>query len=797
VWGVYFFVSATLFWSEQLTNGSQNIPPEILPAVFGVLAILFFLFSIPWVKRFLFIRPIFKNLRERLPAISGTERQALEVGEVGFEKGFFLGRIDWQILRNIPTLTLTENEQEFLDGPVEMLCQMVDSWAIRHEHKRIPDNIWNFIFKNGFFGLRIPEEDGGLAFSFQAQSVIINKIASRSLDVATIVGVQNSLGPDELIKKYGTDEQKKYYLPRLVQGREIVSFAVTSPQGGTDVSSMNDIGYAAFGLHDGKKILGVRLTWNKRYITFAPKATLFVLAFRLLDPDNLLNSMEGTGITLALVPSNHSGVMSGRHVISGAVFPNGPTWGRDVFIPLEWIIGGRKGIGNGWRMIMESLFVGRAIALPSMSTAVTKAMLRYSTAYACVRRQFGQSIGTFEGVEEPIVRLIEASYLMESARTVTSAMIDQGERPISVASLMKYQTTEYARQAVNDAMDIYGGRGICDGPSNYLQAAYQMAPIGITVEGANIVTRSLITFAQGVLRAHPYMYAEMNSCKHPDEKQGLDAFESAISGHASLLISNSCRSFFHNMTGGVFGNAPKNVPHRVRRWYRQLWWASCNFACVADITATFLGGRIKKQQKIGGRLADALSELYFLSCVLKRYEDDGFLKDDYPIVELCVTNSLHRFKCAIRGVIENFPSVFMRRVLKVILLRFGKKWKLASDALGHTAASLVLKPGKVRDNLTRFTYISDSSDDPTTLLETAFRKSSKAKIAYQKVRNGIRDGILSRSSTGNVLLEEAKQKNVLTKEEIQDIQEAENIAERVIAVDHFGLKEQNIRHNGK
>jgi len=436
------------------------------------------------------------------------------------------------------------------------------------------------------------------------------------------------------------------------------------------------------------------------------------------------------------------------------------------------------------------------VTLPSMSTAVVKAMLRYSTAYACIRRQFGSPIGTFEGVEEPLVRLTEAAYLTESARAVTSAMIDHGKRPISVASIMKYQTTEYARRAVNDAMDIHGGRGICDGPSNYLQSAYQMAPIGITVEGANIVTRSLITFAQGVLRAHPYMYLEMNSCTHLDEKQGLVTFEDAFLGHISLLISNVCRSFFHNVTRGVFGDAPKNIPYRVAKLYRQLWRASCNFGYIADITATFLGGKLKKKQKIGGRLADALSELYFLSCVLKRYEDDGFPEDDYSIVELCAMNSLYRFRNAIHGVVNNFPNAFIRSILKVLLFRFGTNWKQGSDELGHAAVSLVLKPSETRNRLTRFIYISNNSDDPTALLETAFKKSVKADPAYQKVRGAVKKGMLPRLFVGD-WIEEAERKKILTEEESKIIQEAEKLAKHVIAVDHFDSDEKVSNHKNK
>lgn len=786
LWGLCFLFGATLAWLGYSIVGDQNAYSQAGILILEVLAILFFLITIPTIRRSIIIKPLFNALRKNVPKISSTEREALEVGGVGFEAGFFLGRPDWVSLRSIPALTITPSEQAFLDGPVRGLCEVVDSWVIRHKHRKIPDHIWKFISENGLLGLRILGENGKPTFSFQAQSVIINMIASHSLDVATIVGVQNSLGPDELIGKYGTEDQKKHYLPRFLHGKDTVAFAITSPHGGSDVPSMKDFGRVTHDFYQNERVLGVRLTWDKRYVTFAPRATLFVLAFRLFDPENLLGIESKNGITLALIPREHPGVISGyHHNIGGAVFPNGPTQGKDVFIPLDWIIGGKDGVGKGWKMIMESLFVGRAVTLPSMSAAVTKAMLRHSTAYAGVRRQFGRSINSFEGVEESLIRLIEASYTTESARTVTSAMIDRGERPSSIASLMKYQTTEYARRATNDAMDIYGGLGVCDGPSNYLQAAYQMAPIGITVEGANIVTRSLITPAQGILRAHPYLFSEMESFNLPDQKIGLLMFERALSQHISFLVSNLCRSLFHNVTNGIFGSTPKDVPPPVMKWYRQLWRASCNFASVVDITAVSLRGMLKKKQKIGGRIADAMSELYFLSCILKRYEDDGFPEDDYPIVELCAMNSLYRFKNAMHGVVSNLPNVFARRVLQVFLFRLEKDWPKGSDTLGHDVAMSVRVPSETRDRITRFTYLSSNPNNPITFLEDTFRKVAGTEPIYRKIYEGIRSGIFSRVQVNHSLIDEAEQKNVLTRVESQIIRDTEERVERVIAVDSF------------
>ncbi len=784
-WGsLLFFVSALLWHGGAVVEDRSSSSTFLLGTVL-LLAVLFAVFSIPWFRRLLLVRPVYATIKRRLSRLSEIERQALEGSVAGFERGFFSGHPDWEELRALPKIQLTKEEKEFFDGPAEELCRMIDDWKIRREHRKIPEYIWDFSKKHKFLGLRASREYGGLSFSFQAQSIILGKIASRSLDTSTIVGVSNSLGPNELIEKYGTQEQKDTYLPRLALGQEIPAFAITSPTGGTDVAAMRDVGYVTYGYHDGKKTLGIRLTWDKRYITFAPDATLIVLAFYLFDPDDLLKQGKDIGITLALVPSRHHGVRIGRrHLVGGAAFPNGPIWGKDVFIPLDWIIGGTTGAGKGWKMLMECLFVGRGVSLPSMSVASVKAMLRYSTAYARVRRQFGKPIGMIEGVEEPLARLTEMAYLSESARAVTAAMVDCGQRPIAIASLMKYQTTEYARRAINEAMDIHGGRAICDGPSNYLQATYQMAPVGISVEGTNIVTRSLITFAQGILGSHPYFFREMDSCSDLDQRHGLAVFETAFLAHISFFPSNICRSFFHNITGGIFGYAPKGIPRGVAKWYRQLWRYSTSFALVADTTAVFLGGRLKKKQKLGGRLADALSELYFLSCALKRYEDDGFPTSDLSIVRLCTINGLYRLQYALAGVVRNFPNAFMRLLLTSVVFPFGARRVPAADDLSHEVAALMIESGESRDRLTRYIYVSNSRNDSAGILEIAFRKHVEVEPALKKLDWAVRSRVIRRYH-GADWIGEAERKGVLTKEEAAAVREAEALAEQVIAVDDF------------
>ena len=551
LWGASLAVAA-IIWQASI-HGSMGLFGFLL----WLFAIAFGLLAVPEIRRAALIAPVFKLVKGTLPKVSDTEAQALEAGTVGFDAELFSGTPDWDKLRSIAPIVLTPEEQAFLDGPTDELCGMIDDWQVRHVEREMPEPIWDFVKSHGFLGMLISKEHGGLGFSAQAQSLIIGKIASRSPDVVTIVMVPNSLGPGELIEKYGTDQQKSFYLPRLARGEEIPCFALTGPTSGSDAATMRDIGVVTRAEHGD--VVGFRLSWDKRYITLGPKATLVGLAFRAFDPDNILGRGENLGITVALVPANHPGVEIGRrHLPSGAAFPNGPNWGRDVFIPIDCVIGGEKMVGQGWRMLMECLAAGRAISLPSTATAGTKTMLRVSSAYARIRKQFGLPIARMEGVEEPLARLVESAYANEAARAVTAAMVSRGERPSVISALMKYQTTERMRRAVNDAFDIHGGRAICDGPSNYLQSAYQMVPVGITVEGANILTRTLITFAQGALRSHPYLYREIKAAQNPDGERGLDAFETAFSDHVSFSVANACGAFFHNLTGGLFAPVPQS-----------------------------------------------------------------------------------------------------------------------------------------------------------------------------------------------------------------------------------------------
>ena len=777
--------AAAFAWQSGLVHGQLHFPS---PGILGLLAWLVPLalaaLTVDGIRRRLLIEPAFKLVKGILPRVSDTEQQALDAGTVGFDAELFSGTPDWTKLRAIPPIVLSPEEQAFLDGPTEELCRMIDHWDVRHRQREIPEEIWDFVKAKGFLGMLISKGHGGLGFSAQAQSLILGKIASRSPDVVTIVMVPNSLGPGELIEKYGTEEQKHTYLPRLVKGDEVPCFSLTGPTSGSDAATMRDIGTVGRGRHEGREVVGIRLTWDKRYITLGPAATLVGLAFRLFDPENILGRGEDVGITVALIPANHPGVNIGRrHLPSGAAFPNGPNWGTDVFIPLDWVIGGEKMVGQGWRMLMECLSAGRAISLPSSATAGVKAMLRFTTAYARIRRQFGLPIARMEGVEEPLARMVEAAYVNEAARAVTAAMVSRGERPSVISALMKYQTTERLRRSVNDAFDIHGGRAICDGPSNYLQAAYQLVPVGITVEGANILTRTLITFAQGALRSHPYLYKEVQALQDVDTERGRDAFEEAFLGHVTFALSNAAGAFFHNVTLGLFGNVPERA-HGLEAIYTQLWRSSRNFALVADFTVAFLGGGLKVKQKLTGRLADALSELYFLCCVLKRFEDDGKPAADRPIVALSAANGLARFEEALRGTIDNFPNTPVRFLLRVLVFPFGRHYYPATDGLASKAVRAALEPGEVRDRLTRHIYVSNDANDPTGLLEVTLKKVVAAEDAEKKIERAIRAGTIRRYH-GIDWIGAAAEKGIVSESEAQLLKEVEALTARVIAVDHF------------
>ena len=784
VWGAAAAVAALAYWLGTAMGQTLSLLPVILLAL---PAAAFFLLNLDGVRQRI-VGPVFGLVKKSLPPVSETEAAALEAGTVGWDAELFSGTPDWAKLKDVPGIELSGEERAFLDGPAAELCRKLDDWEIRHTGHDVPDHVWRFAAEKGFLGMLISKEHGGLGFSAQAQSLIIGKISSRSPDAVTIVMVPNSLGPGELIEKYGTVEQKDHYLPRLAKGEEIPCFGLTGPTSGSDAANMRDVGVVTKGTWQGQETLGIRLNWEKRYITLGPKATLLGLAFHLTDPEKLLGQNDNIGITLALIPAGHPGVRIGRrHLPSGAGFPNGPNWGEDVFIPMDFVIGGAGMAGKGWRMLMECLSAGRSISLPSSAAAGAKTMLRVTTAYARIRRQFGIPVGKMEGVEEALARLVENAYALEAARAATAAMVSRGEKPSVIGGLLKYQSTERLRDSVNAAMDIHGGRGICDGPSNYLQAAYQMVPVGITVEGANILTRSLITFAQGALRAHPYLFKEIQAAQNKDEARGAADFEHLLLDHTAFTVSNLFGALFHNLTFGLFGTAPAGAG-KLAPWYRQLWRASRSFAFVADLTVALLGGGLKTRQRITGRMADALSELYILSTVLKRWEDDGRIPADLPFVELSARNGLYRFQVALKGAIDNFPIMPARWLMRLAAFPLGARWRPASDRLAHKAVSLVMEPGEARDRLTREIFVSTDPNDATGLLEHTLPKVVAAEEAQKKLERAVRKGEVHRFHARD-FIGEARDKGILTEAEAVQLREAEDLTARVIAVDHFDPEE--------
>jgi len=772
-----------------LFSGSQgwfSWSLALLPAV--VLA----LFSIPVFRRSVLVGPIYNAVKRTLPKISPTEQEALDAGTVGWDADLFSGNPKWVNLLSIPKGDISEEEQAFIDGPTNQLCSMIDDWDIRHNRADMPEEVWRFMKDNGFFGMLISKENGGKGFSAQAQSKIVSMVASRSIAAGITVMVPNSLGPGELLEKYGTPAQQKKYLARLAKGKEIPCFALTGVHAGSDAAGMRDVGVVTHGQYKGKKVLGVRLSWEKRYITLAPSATLVGLAFNMFDPENLLGKGENIGITLALVPADYPGVELGlRHYPARSAFLNGPTSGKDVFVPMEFLIGEEEYAGQGWRMLMECLSTGRAISLPAIGSVSMKAALRVTSAYARIRRQFGIPIGMMEGVAAPLARLVKSSYMFEGARTTTAAMVDQGQKPAVISALLKYRATEAMRDRLDDAMDIHGGRGIQDGPNNYLFASYATTPVAITVEGANILTRSLITFAQGSLRAHPHLYDEITSVQNPDRRAGLKAFDKAFCGHVGFMLGNITGSLFHSLTFGRFASTP--VDHELAYWWRQLHRYSQNFALVGDWTVAFLGGDLKRKQRLSGRMADILSDLYLLSTTLKRYEDDGRIKEDLPVIEAIARDRVAAIEANFRAVFVNFPNPVMRFFMRVLVFPLGQHALGSTDKENYRLARAILVPNAQRDRFTTGVYINDDPNDVTGVLEDALGKVIRVEEIETKFIRALKKGVIQRRLDRDAI-NDAVEAGILTKEEAALLRLADEASDKVIAVDNFAPGELETHH---
>jgi acyl-CoA dehydrogenase len=731
---------------------------------------------------------ILNRFRQALPKVSATEKAALAAGTVGWEGEFFTGKPDWQKLMTVPVPYLSAEEQAFLDGPVAEVCALINDWDITHNRFDLSPEVWNFLKGHGFFGMIIPKKYGGKEFSALAHAEVLAKLAGCSISVFSTVSVPNSLGPAELLLQYGTEEQKNYYLPRLASGEEIPCFALTNPEAGSDAGAIPDYGVVCEGEFEGKKVIGIRLNWNKRYITLAPVATLLGLAFKLYDPDHLLGKQEKIGITCALIPRTVKGIVIGRrHFPLNCAFPNGPTQGKNVFIPLDWIIGGPRMAGQGWRMLMECLAAGRAISLPSGVTGGAKKTLSATTAYSVIRKQFGLPIGHFEGIEEVLAKMIGLTYLMDATRIMTVAAIDRGEQPAVASAISKYSVTEAARKAINFAMDVHGGKGICLGPHNYLGRAYQETPISITVEGANILTRSLIIFGQGAMRCHPYILTEMQAAQNPNEAAGLDSFDKALFSHMGMIFSNIVRAFLLGISNGRLAGVPQRA---TKHYFQMATRFSAAFSLAADMSMLCLGGSLKRREKLSGRLADILSNLYIISAILRRFEDQGAPNTDLPVVSWAAQSVLFETQQHLSDLLNNFPNKFIAGFLRVIIFPLGLRLKPPNDALGHKVVRLFLTPTATRARLVKGAYVTPDKNNMVGMMEEVMQQVLACEEIEKRMHKMLRqENISIISNDYNEKVQAAVQAKIITQGEAQQLLTMDQARKKIIAVDDFAFEE--------
>ncbi|MBY0270274.1 MAG: acyl-CoA dehydrogenase [Burkholderiales bacterium] len=764
-------------------------PHGLLSVAWGLLVVISLLAIPSPLRRAVAGAPLLKLFRRILPAVSQTEREALEAGTVWWDGELFSGKPDWSKLLAYPKPRLTAEEQAFIAGPLRELCEMLSDWEVTYEMTDMPPQVWQFIKDNGFLGMIIPKEYGGKGFSALAHSQVVMQLTTRSGTAAVSVMVPNSLGPAELLLHYGTKEQKDYYLPRLARGIEMPCFALTSPEAGSDAGGIPDFGIVCKAEWQGKPdVLGIRLTWEKRYITLGPIATLLGLAFQLYDPDHLLGQQDDVGITLALVPTDMPGVHIGRrHRAMTATFMNGPNWGKDVFIPMEYVIGGVAQVGEGWKMLMNCLAAGRSISLPANGVGISKLSALTTGAYGRVRQQFKLSIGKFEGVEEAMARIAGNVYVMDAARVMTAGAVDLGEKPSVISAIVKYHLTERGRQVINDAMDVHGGKGICMGPSNYLASAYMQTPIAITVEGANILTRTMIIFGQGAIRGHPFVLKEIEATREKDPQKALHDFDRAFFGHIAFTLSNVARVLWMGMTGARLTAVPGGAPE-LKHYYQQLTRLSSGFALTADMAMFLCGGTLKRRERLSARLGDVLSQLYLASAVLKRYEDDGRPQADLPLVRWGLLDCLYRIEEAFYSIFENLPwpvvSWLLRGLIFPLLMPYGREFAPPRDPLGHAVVGLMMTPGPTRDRLTRGVFISDNENDPVRTLESALSAVIAAEPVEAKLRQAQQAGRIERGHASQMAAA-ALQAGVITQAEADLLKRAAELRRKVIMVDDF------------
>ena len=720
------------------------------------------------------------------PEMSQTEQEAIDAGTVWWDGELFSGKPNWQKLHGIAQPKLTAEEQAFLDGPCETVCTMVNEWQINHVDADLPDDVWEYLKEHKFFAMIIEKKYGGLAYSAYAQSRVLQKLAGVSAVLSSTVGVPNSLGPGELLQHYGTQEQQDYYLPRLAAGQEIPCFALTSPEAGSDAGAIPDQGIIKKGTFNGEEVLGMSLTFNKRYITLAPVATVVGLAFKLYDPDGLLSDQEDLGITCALIPRDTEGLQIGRrHFPLNVPFHNGPVKGEEVFVPLSYIIGGEQMAGKGWRMLMECLSVGRCITLPSSAAGGAKQLAMATGAYARIRRQFRLPIGQMEGVEEMLARIGGNAYLMDAVTSFSTAGVDLGEKPSVISAICKYHLTEKMRTAVNDSMDIHGGKGICLGPNNYLGRAYQGTPISITVEGANILTRNMMIFGQGAMRCHPYVLDEIYAAQKTDRTEQLTAFDKAVWGHIGFAFANTLRSAWFSLSGNRLSSTP--FSDDTSKYYRALQGYSANLALLTDISMGVLGGELKRRERLSARLGDILSHLYLGSAVLKRYDEQGRLHEDLPFVHWAMQDSLHQIDIAIDDFIRNFPVAPVGIVLRALVQPFGKRFDKPSDKVEHKIAHILQNPCSARSRLGDGQYLTRHEGSLFGDLEQTLDNIIKVEPIFDRICKAL--GKKLPMTRLDDLADKALAANIISEEDAALLKETEAGRLRTINVDDFDPQE--------
>jgi acyl-CoA dehydrogenase len=759
--------------SWRISETETSVGVLVVVAIFIALVLVF---GIPALRRTLISNRLMALLRPLMPRMSDTERTAIEAGTVWWDADLFSGRPEWTKLLDFKVRPLSKREQEFLDGPVEELCRKVDDWQISQE-RELPPHVWDFLKQKRFFGMIIPEKYGGLGFSAIAHSAVVTKVASRSIPVACTLMVPNSLGPAELLLHYGTDKQKEYYLPRLASGEEIPCFALTEPHAGSDAASSRSLGVVSRGVYEGREIIGISINLSKRYITLAPLATVIGLAFAMKDPDGLLGERKDLGITCALIPRNTPGLLIGeRHDPMGVPFPNGPITGVNIFVPLDYVIGGKEGIGRGWRMLMECLAAGRSISLPALSVAAIQMVTRMTGAYASIREQFNLPIGRFEGVEERLTRIAGYSYLMDAARVLTCGAVDAGERPAVVSGVAKAYLTDAMRSCLSDAMDIMAGAALCRGPRNLLSRVYVAAPIAITVEGANILTRSLIIFGQGSIRCHPFVREEISSI---EAKDGV-RFDKALFQHFGFVCRNALRSLV--LALGV----PTTVPGQGWKGFylRRLTRFSASFALVTDVALATLGASLKRQEKITGRMADALAWMYLASAAIKRFHDADGPASELPLLRWSCDLALWTIQEALCGVINNLPNRTAAAVLRILVFPLGARLQPPRDSLAAEVGRSILDGGEMRKRLTQDIFVPDGDEDGLGRLEAALELVVSARGAQRKTQEAISRGVLAREPIGT-LPERATSQGILDADEGRRMSLAAKAQEMAIQVDSF------------